>query len=97
MIYDPVKKVRIRKKTIPSPRFYEFNSTASYEEVMGTVIPAFFPNGDDNPSHYSLVAGLSGVPIKVDKEKWTLEAFLKEYSASPSKIRLYVMYKPQVY
>ena len=61
---------------------------------MGTLKPGFFRNGDDNLSHYSLVAGSSGVPLE---EKWTLEAFLKEYSASPSKTRLYVVYKPQVY
>ena len=75
---------------------FEFNSRASYEEVMGTVKPVFFPNGDDNLSHYSL-AGSSGVSIKVDKEKWTLEAFLKECKISPSRIRLYVVYNPQVY
>ena len=89
-----MKRVGIRKKTIPSPRAFEFNSRASYEEVMGTVKSVFFPNGDDNPSHYSLVAGSSGVPFE---EKWTLAAFLKEYNASPSKIRLYVVYNPQVY
>ena len=95
-MYDPVKKVGIRKKTIPSPQFYKFNSRASYDEVMDKIIPAFFPNGDDNPSHY-LLAGSSGVSFKVDKEKWTLEAFLKECKISPSRIRLYVMYNPQVY
>ena len=91
-----MKRIGIRRQTIPSPRPFEFNSRASYEEVMGTVIPVFFPNGDDNPSHYSL-AGSSGVPFKVDKDKWTLEAFRKEYKTPPSKIRLYVMYNPQVY
>ena len=93
-IYDPVKRVGIRRQTIPSPRSFEFNSRATYDEVMGTVIPVFFPNGDDNPSHYSLVAGSSGVSFE---EKWTLEAFLKRCNTPPSKIRLYVMYKPQVY
>ena len=63
---------------------------------MRRTIPVFFPNGDDNLSRYSL-AGSSGVPFEVrDREKWTLEAFLKEYKFQPSKIRLYVMYKPQV-
>ena len=93
-IYDPVKRLVIRKKTIPPPRDFEFNSTASYEEVMGTLKPAFFRNGDDNLSHYSLVAGSSGVPFG---EKLTVKAFLKERNTSPSKIRLYVVYKPQVY
>ena len=95
MVYDPVKMAGIRKKTIPPPRSFEFNSTASYEEVMGTVKPVFFPNGDDNLSHYSL-AGSSGVPFEVEKEKWTLGEFLKKCKTPPSKIRLYIMYKPQV-
>ena len=94
-MYDPVKEIGIRKK-IPSTTLLEFNSRASYGEVMHTVIPVFFPNGDDNPSHYSL-AGTSGVPFEVDREEWTLGAFLKKRKFQPSKIRLYVMYKPQVF
>ena len=98
MIHDPVKKIRtIRKKTIPSPRLIEFDSEASYEEVMCTTIPIFFPGGDGNPSHYSLLAGTSGEPFEVDREKWTLGAFLKERKSPPSKTRLYVLYKPQVF
>ena len=94
MVYDLEKMAGIRMK-IPSPRSFEFNSKASYEEVMGTLIPVFFPNGDGNRSHYSL-ARSSGVPFKVDKEKWTLGEFLKKCKTPPSKIRLYIMYKPQV-
>ena len=96
MKYDNEKKIGIRKKTIPSPKLLEFNSRASYGEVMHTAIPVFFPNGDDNLSHYSL-AGTSGVPFEGDREKWTLGAFLKKCKFPPSKIRLYVMYKPQVF
>ena len=97
MIHDPVKKtMTIKKKTIPPPRVIEFDSEASLEEVMRKTIP-FFPGGDDNPSHYSLLAGTSGEPFEVDREKWTVGAFLKERKSLPSKTHLYVLYKPQVF
>ena len=83
-------------KVLLSRRRIEFDSEASLEEVMRKTIP-FFPGGDCKPSHYSLLASTSGEPFEVDREKWTLRAFLKEHKSSPSKTRLYVMYKPQVY
>ena len=97
MIHDPVKKIMtIKKKTLPSPGLIEVDSEASCEEVMRKTIP-FFPGGDDNPSHYSLLTGTSGEPFEVDREKWTVGTFLKERKSPPSKTRLYVLYKPQVY
>ena len=94
MEYDRKKKTGIKKRKSPSPRHLKFKSRASYEEVMRGARHVFFPNGDADLSRYSL-ANSAGVPYEVlDKEKWTLGAFIKEIKLPLSKIRLY---KPQVY
>lgn len=74
----------------------DFPRGALYEEVLEKKRENFFSDKTEDITAYCL-AGSSGVPFDIeDPEDWVLQDFIKEHNFQPSKLRLYVVYVPQV-
>ena len=95
-MYEPDLQRGVKKKTIPSPRVVDFAKSALYEEVLQQAKDIFFREDEHDLGDYCL-AGPSGVPFQVDDPTdWVLYEFLKQHGFQPSKLCLYIMYKPEV-
>lgn len=96
MAFDPEQQKAVRRRTIPPPSAMRFSGSITYEEILKIGKDHFFPELDCSLESFCL-ADASGVTYQIlDKATWTLSQFLKEIGVAPSKLRLYILYHPEV-
>jgi hypothetical protein len=95
MVFDADQQKAVRKRTIPPPSAMSFNSSLTYDEVLKIGKESYFPELDCSLESFCL-GDASGVLYQIkDKATWTLSQFVKEVGVAPSKLRLYVVFRPE--
>lgn len=96
MIYDEELQKGVKRRFIPAPVNVSFPSTATYDDVITIGRETFFPDENSALDTFCLCDS-SGTMFKVDdNSSWVLSEFLQNTGQPPSKLCLYVMWKPTV-
>ena len=96
-MFDSDQQKAVRRRTIPPPSSISFAISTTYEDILEIGKNYFFPEFIDCPLDFFCLADSSGILYQIkEKAAWTLSEFIKEIGVSPSKIRLYIVYRPEV-
>ena len=97
MAFDADKQKAVRRRTIPAPMAMQFNGSCGYDEILKIGKETFSPDFDDSPLESFSLSDAGGILYCIqDKAAWTLSKFVKELGIAPSKLRLYIVYRPEV-
>ena len=96
MIYDDELQKGVKKRFIQPPVNVPFPSTATYDDLIKFGRETFFPD-ESSPLDTFCLCDSSGTMFKVeDRSIWVLSEFVQNSGQPPSKIRLYVTWRPMV-
>ena len=95
MVYDEDLEKGVKKRYIPPSEIMTFPSSAPYDLVIQKGRETFFPN-DTSEADCFCLADSGGVPYVIEeKSDWVLSEFVQKLKQAPSKLRIYLMYRPK--
>ena len=93
MVYDKDLCGGVKRKSIPSARLFDLNTSTSFPELVELTKAVFFKDEDSSLSNFALAAS-SGFPFEISDD-WELGKFMNKHSYKPSKLKLYLMLKQE--
>ena len=96
MLFDESLGKGVRKRYIPASQTITFSANATYDLVIQKSQEIFFPDEAREQEDLFCLADSSGIPYEIgNKCEWKLSEFVQGLKLPPSKLRLYVMYRPK--